>query len=48
MAHEERQVYLNHLGITVAELMDTFHRPGDPLEPIDRAMAHLGMTLVER
>jgi len=48
LAHEERQVYLNHLGITVAELMDTFHRPGDLPKPIDRAMAHLGMTLVER
>ncbi|MGI0487705.1 neuraminidase-like domain-containing protein [Pantanalinema rosaneae CENA516] len=48
LSHEERQIYLNHLGISVSQLMDTFHRPGEAPEAIDRAMAALGMTLIER
>jgi hypothetical protein len=46
--HEERALYLGHLGIKVWELMDVFHREGEAPEPVDRATAYLGMTRTER
>src|SRR5690606_36958345 len=46
--HEERAIYLNHLGIEVWQLMDTLHREGEAPEPVDRAAAYLGMTRAER
>ncbi|MPZ76799.1 MAG: hypothetical protein GEU77_09750 [Deltaproteobacteria bacterium] len=46
--HEERAIYLGHLGIRVWELMDILHREGEDPEPIDRAAAYLGMMRAER
>jgi Tc toxin complex TcA C-terminal TcB-binding domain/Neuraminidase-like domain/Salmonella virulence plasmid 28.1kDa A protein/Putative peptidoglycan binding domain len=46
--HEERKTYLAHLGIHPSELMDVFHREGEPPEPIDRAAATLGLTRLQR
>ncbi len=46
--HEERRVYLGHLGIETWELMDVFHREGEPPSPIDRAASYLGLTGLQR
>ncbi len=46
--HEERRTYLGHLGLQPVELMDVFHRDGEPPEPIDRAAAALGLTRLQR